>query len=117
MNLNETSNSTAEEIQRTRNRIRRSWSPEERSQRRQFAEVKQQRLFQVLFSDHQLARLALQDASSNRSTPFDDRSNQRLHPETIRLEVNASHAVRRIQGLVDAWCAQVLALRLERSKR
>ena len=38
------------QIQRSRNAIRRSWSSTEREQRRQFADAKQQRLYSILFA-------------------------------------------------------------------
>lgn len=38
------------QILRTRNTIRRSWSPTEREQRRQLADGKQHRLYRMLFA-------------------------------------------------------------------
>ncbi len=50
MSVKQNSITGKSEIQQTRNRIRRSWSREERDKRRQIAEARREWLFSVLFT-------------------------------------------------------------------
>ena len=47
MTANEVTHPTKSEIQQTRNAIRRSWSPEERDERRRLAASRQESLFKL----------------------------------------------------------------------
>ena len=50
MSVRTVSNLPKNQIQRTRNAIRRSWSPTERDHRHQLDEAKQQRLYSLLLA-------------------------------------------------------------------
>jgi hypothetical protein len=55
MTANKTTNPTKSEIQQTQNAIRRSWSPEERDERRRLAASRQKWLFNMSFTERPTA--------------------------------------------------------------